>query len=83
MSEKFEQGWAARPFKEQFPELGEKEAERLDKINAAITLLSIADLLTFSQTDAIRQKKMPKVVSEAISKARTPQAAKQGEAKTQ
>ena len=30
MSETFEQGWAARPFKEQFPELSDKEAERLD-----------------------------------------------------
>lgn len=73
----FEQGWAARPFKEQFPELSDKEAERLDKINAAITLLSIADILTFGQTDLIRKKKMPKVVSIAISKAR---AAKQGDA---
>ncbi len=79
MKETFEQGWAARPFKEQFPELIDDEAERLDKINAAITLLSMADLLTFSQTDAIRQKKMPKVVSAAISKARAAQAAKQGD----
>lgn len=70
MSETFEQGWAARPFKEQFPELDDADAERLDKINSAITLLSMADMLTFSQTDAIRQKKMPKVVSAAVSKAR-------------
>ena len=70
----FEQGWAARPFKEQFPELSDKEAERLDKINAAITLLLMADLLTFSQTDSIRKKKMPKVVSTAIAKARVVQA---------
>ena len=70
MSETFEQGWAARPFKEQFPELSDKEAERLDKINAAITLLSIAGILTFSQRDSIRQKKMPKVVAAAISKSR-------------
>ena len=70
MSETFEQGWGARPFKEQFPELSDDAAERLDKINDAITLLSIADLLTFSQSDAIRKKKMPKVVSAAIVKAR-------------
>lgn len=76
MKETFEQGWAARPFKEQFPELSDNEAERLDKINTAITLLSMADLLTFSQTDAIRQKKMPKVVSAAISKARAAKTAK-------
>lgn len=70
MSETFEQGWAARPFKEQFPELTDAAAERLDKINAAITLLSMADCLTFSQTDAVRQKKFPKIVSKAISEAR-------------
>lgn len=70
MGETFEQGWAARPFKEQFPELSGKEAKRLDDINAAITLLSIAGILTFSQSDLIRRKRMPKVVSAAISKAR-------------
>lgn len=79
MKDTFEQGWSARPFKEQFPELTDIEAQKLDKINTAITLLSMADLLTFSQTDAIRQKKMPKVVSAAISKARAAQAAKRGE----
>lgn len=79
MSETFEQGWAARPFKEQFPELSHKEAKRLDDINAAITLLSIVGILTFGQSDAIRQKKMPKVVSAAIAKARSAQAAQRGE----
>ena len=79
MNETFEQGWAARPFKEQFPELPDAEAARLDKINAAITTLSMADILTFSQTESIRQKKMPKVVSAAISKARAAKAAKQAE----
>ena len=77
MSETFEQGWAARPFKKQFPELSDKEAERLDRVNAAITRLSTADILTFVQSEAIRQKKMPKVVSAAIAKARAAQAAKE------
>lgn len=70
MDETFEQGWAARPFKEQFPELDDKAAARLDSINKAITTLMMSDCLTFSQADAIRQKKFPKVVSVAINKAR-------------
>lgn len=70
MSETFEQGWAAQPFKEQFPELDDKAAARLDAINKAITTLAMADCLTFGQTDAIRQKKFPKVVSAEIRKAR-------------
>lgn len=38
MSETFEQGWAARPFKEQFPEPSDREADRLDRLNCAIML---------------------------------------------
>lgn len=63
MSRTFEQGWAARPFKEQFPELSDKEAERLDRLNHAITDMYMADLLTTSQVDGIREKKMPKLVA--------------------
>lgn len=62
----FEQGWAARPFKEQFPEIPDKEAERLDRLNKAITDMAMADLITPSQCDAIRQKRFPKLVSEVV-----------------
>lgn len=66
MTTTFEQGWAARPFKEQFPELPDREAARLDRLNAAITDMSMADLLTSSQRAAIRQKRFPKLVSEVV-----------------
>lgn len=62
----FEQGWAARPFKEQFPDMPEREAARLDRLNAAITDMVMAGLLTDSQASAIRQKKFPKLVSEVV-----------------
>lgn len=71
MSETFEQGWSARPFKEQFPELSDSAAKQLDKINEAITRLYMSECLTTSQMDAIRGKKFPKIVSKAISKARS------------
>lgn len=67
----FEQGWAARPFKEQFPELSDKAAERLDKLNHAITDMLLCDLLTDSQVREIRTKKFPKLVSREVSEART------------
>lgn len=76
MSETFEQGWAARPFKEQFPDLDDKAAARLDAINKAITTLAINDCLTPSQSDAIRGNKFPKVVAHEVNKARA--AAQQG-----
>lgn len=66
MSRTFEQGWAARPFKEQFPELPDREAERLDRLNRAITDMAMADLITPSQSDAIRKKRFPKLVSEVV-----------------
>lgn len=75
MSNTFEQGWAARPFKEQFPELDDKTAERLDRLNMGITDMLMADLITSSQADAIRQKRFPKLVSREVGAAR----AKQGE----
>ncbi|WP_187375340.1 hypothetical protein [Pseudomonas massiliensis] len=62
----FEQGWAARPFAEQFPEMDAKEAERLDRLNHAITYLYMADMLTDSQVKAIREKKFPRVVTKAV-----------------
>ena len=68
MTGTFEQGWAARPFAEQFPKMDAKEAERLDRLNHAITDLYMADMLTDSQVKAIREKKMPKAVSKAVAK---------------
>lgn len=67
----FEQGWAARPFKEQFPELDDKAAERLDRLNMGITEMLMADLITDSQAHAIRQKRFPKLVSALVAKARS------------
>ena len=73
-NETFEQGWAARPFKEQFPELSDRAAERLDKANMAIFGLFLNDLITDSENTKIRQKRFPKLVSEEVSKARKEQA---------
>lgn len=70
MKETFEQGWLARPFKNQFPELSDAEANSLDDCNEAITLLYMCDLITGSQKDVIRQKKMPKLVTKTIAEAR-------------
>lgn len=66
----FAQGWSARPFKEQFPELTDLEAQKLDKVNEAITRLYLDDMLTDGQLDTIRDKKFPRLVSKAISQAR-------------
>ena len=70
MKETFEQGWSARPFKEQFPELGEAEAKRLDEVNHAISRLYVEDMITESQKDTIRNKKCPKMVSTFVMDAR-------------
>lgn len=75
MSDSFEQGWAARPFKEQFPELSDKEAAMLDRLNMSITDMLVNDLLTDSQADAIRQKRFPKLVGATVRKARNKDAA--------
>ena len=64
----FEQGWAARPFKEQFPDMDEDTAGRLDKINSAITTLFLEDMITESQMHSIRQKKFPKMVGREVAK---------------
>lgn len=71
MSNTFEQGWAARPFKEQFPELDDKAAEHLDRLNHAITDMLLSDLLTDSQVRDIRTKKFPKLVSREVRQARS------------
>lgn len=68
MSRTFEQGWAAKPFAEQFPQMDSKEADRLDRLNRAITDLYMADMLTDSQVKAIREKKMPRAVGKAVAK---------------
>lgn len=70
MSETFEQGWAARPFAEQFPELDADQAEYLDRLNRGITELYLADLITSSQVNIIRQKRFPKVVAGKVGEAR-------------
>jgi len=70
LSETFEQGWSARPFKEQFPELQDVVAARLDRLNHAITDMLMAGLITDSQANAIRTKKFPKFVGEQISAVR-------------
>ena len=66
----FEQGWSARPFKEQFPELSDFEAQRLDKVNEGIYRLYFDDMLTDDQLYAIRDKKFPRLVSKVVSQAR-------------
>ena len=73
----FEQGWSARPFKEQFPELSDFEAQRLDKVNEGIYRLYFDDLLTDAQLFTIRDKKFPRLVSEAVSQARKEKGNKQ------
>lgn len=72
MSKTFVQGWAAPPFKDQFPELCDRDAERLDSINAAITTLLMEDMLTDSVYATLRQKKFPKVVSNVLASKRQP-----------
>ena len=66
----FEQGWSARPFKEQFPELSDFEAQRLDKMNEGIYRLYFDYMLTDEQFYTIRNKKFPSLVSEAVEQAR-------------
>lgn len=66
MSLSFEQGWAARPFKEQFPFLTDRAAKRLDRLNKAITDMAMAGLITNSQRDSIRHKRFPKLVGEVV-----------------
>ena len=73
----FAQGWTARPFKEQFPELTDTEARRLDKVNEAITRLYLDDMLTDDQVYTIRDEKFPRLVSEAVSQARKEKGEKQ------
>ena len=73
----FEQGWSARPFKEQFPELPDSEAQRLDKVNEGIYRLYFDDMLTDSQLDAIWDKKFPRLVSKVLSQARKEKGIKQ------
>ena len=70
MTQTFEQGWAARSFSEQFPNMDAKDALHLDRLNRAVTDLYMADMLTDSQIKAIREKKMPKAVSKAVAKMR-------------
>lgn len=70
MPETFEQGWSAAPFKEQFPELSDTAAGLLDKVNHAITLLSIHGVITDSEMHKARQTRFPKLVASALERAR-------------
>jgi hypothetical protein len=68
MSRMLEQGWAARPFSEQFPELTNDDAKRLDNLNAAVTDLSISNLLTPTEYEKIRRNRFPKLVKKLLKK---------------
>ena len=68
--ETFEQGWSARPFAEQFPELPADRAAWLDRLNKGITDMRLSGLMTDSAVDAARSKKFPKIVSQELAKAR-------------
>jgi len=70
MTEAFEQGWSARKFKEQFPELPEDVAENLDKLNYSITYLLLQGLITDGEKEKIRQKRFPRIVAKAVVNAR-------------
>ena len=72
-----EQGLSARPFKEQFPELSDFEAQRLDKVNEGIYRLYFDDMLTDSQLYKIRDEKFPRLVSKVVSQARKEKGNKQ------
>ena len=65
----FEQGWSARPFKEQFSELSEADAKKLDEVNKAICLLYLTDLITHAQNVSIRNTKFPKLVKGLLNQA--------------
>jgi hypothetical protein len=70
MTEQFEQGWTARPFVEQFPELSPERAEYLDGLNSSITNLYMADVITESEKDRARGR-FGKVVSQELKAARS------------
>lgn len=69
----FEQGWAARPFKEQFPHMRDDDAKQLDAINEAVTTLYMSGILTEGARDSIRRKRVPRAVAEALERARVQQ----------
>ena len=70
MKDTFEQGWSARPFKEQFPELSDTDARKLDEVNKAIYLLYLSDMTTHAQNVSIRNTKFPKMVKDLLNQAR-------------
>lgn len=65
----FELGWAARPFKEQFPQLPDETAAHLDADNKALIRLRLRGYLTDSARDNIT-KKIGKAVEKAVRLAR-------------
>lgn len=62
----FEQGWTAKPFKEQFPMLDSLAADTLDRLNIAIVELYMRGLLTDGEVLKIRTKRFPKVVADSL-----------------
>ena len=70
MKDTFEQGWSARPFKEQFPELSQSDALKLDEVNKAVCLLYLTDLITHAQNVSIRNTKFAKMVKGLLNQAR-------------
>ena len=77
MKNTFEQGWSAKPFKEQFPELSDTDAKNLDEVNKAICLLYFTDLTTHAQNVSIRNTKFPKLVKKLLNQARKKKGEKQ------
>lgn len=63
----FEQGWTARPFKQQFPQLDTLAADTLDRLNMAIVELYMREMLTDAEVLKIRTKRFPRVVAEVLS----------------
>jgi hypothetical protein len=64
-----ELGWGAKPFAEQFPELEGKLTTHLDKMNFAITLLTVNGILTTSERDKARNR-FKKYLKEELRKAK-------------
>lgn len=67
-------GLGAPPFIEQFPQLSPQEAERLDRLNRAITTMAISGMLSPSQQKALREKRFPNEVRRVLANTEKEQA---------
>ena len=65
-----EMGAMARPFKEQFPELGHEVAQHFDQDNLAISRLKLRDYVSHAELIRIRRR-FTKAVQAAVLKAQT------------